>query len=449
MQKQYDDRRAKWDIDEKLYLEANLEILRLKTQMERDQSKYNILQDELATQTTEVAKLRDLLEETRKEKRNESANFLAQVENITRTRVPSETYNLLKEEKDNATHQLIEERADFKYRYSQLEEEKKEYQLKYERLLQDRETPETRVSIRGPLQRSPEPLVKNIGSFQKSSSGDTEMIDRSEQGPIISGGESSLLSSRNMLYGQRLYGQRSQSTGVSSFMSEDSQTSDDDEMDLNGSIESGHKPQQAELPSVSGASGLAKEPPQSIMSSEGTSASVPIHTREEVPPRTVSSGSSALVTVASTSSQQALSDVAAPATRANIYGESGGVNGPRYQFLVSGTPVSGHRVDVAHQRMIEKLEEKIEEWEQAKGQFAWRRGADVNRCVAVRTAGYSNKRHPPHPPAADWHACRLCISIKTPCVMVVRQAVPVVLPLPPTLRPATATERDFEYYVVP
>jgi len=135
LQKQYDDRRAKWDIDEKLYLEANLEILRLKTQMERDQSKYNILQDELATQTTEVAKLRDLLEETRKEKRNESANFLAQVENITRTRVPCETYNLLKEEKDNATHQLIEERADFKYRYSQLEEEKKEYQLKYERLL--------------------------------------------------------------------------------------------------------------------------------------------------------------------------------------------------------------------------------------------------------------------------------------------------------------------------
>ena len=54
---------------------------------------------------------------------------------------------------------------------------------------------------------------------------------------------------------------------------------------------------------------------------------------------------------------------------------------------------------------------------------------------------------PIHQDNVHWMACRYCIERRKPCVMVLYNTKPVILPLPVGDRGSGATPRDLGYYI--
>lgn len=119
-----------------------------------------------------------------------------------------------------------------------------------------------------------------------------------------------------------------------------------------------------------------------------------------------------------------------------------------FQFLVSGRPIDGVKTRNFHPQVVQAVERMIERWDKKKKKAGkWAKWAPVYRCVDVRFGGDNTTRCPPHADTLDWSACKQCIARKQPCMMVLKDVDPVVLPLPISERPANSTPRDLNYYI--
>jgi hypothetical protein len=125
----------------------------------------------------------------------------------------------------------------------------------------------------------------------------------------------------------------------------------------------------------------------------------------------------------------------------------GGDSPTRFQFLVSGRPFDGVKTRNVHPQVVQSVERMIEKWNKKKKAGKWVQWAPVYRCVDVRFGGDNRTRCPPHADTSDWSACRQCITRKQPCMMVLKDVEPLVLPLPIGERPANSTPRDINYYI--
>jgi hypothetical protein len=117
------------------------------------------------------------------------------------------------------------------------------------------------------------------------------------------------------------------------------------------------------------------------------------------------------------------------------------------EFLIQGLPADGPRTQNVHATVKQGLARQIAEWEKkAKSKGKWASPSDTLRCVDTRLSklrATKNVNGPDHRVA-----CERCVKAMVPCMLVMRNSPPVVLPLPKSRRSAGATERDVGYYIV-
>lgn len=120
--------------------------------------------------------------------------------------------------------------------------------------------------------------------------------------------------------------------------------------------------------------------------------------------------------------------------------------GLTFEFFINGPPESTTRAfhDVPS-ILKEMMQNQIAGWERKKP-GAWANTSRTGRCVEPRITKINLKTNAF--PADPHHsfACDLCTQRKALCVMV-KGALPVVLPLEPELRHMGAMHRDVGYYI--